>query len=357
MNIVKSSFRWRISSGAAVRVWMDPWLPRPHTFLPITPRNTLAADVTVQTLINPTTNVWDTETIDAVFWPMDRDLILKIPLSKLGCDDLPVWHFSKDGRFSVKSAYCVARDIEEQRAPNTSFNSSKPKWGFLWSSPVPNKIKVFAWKLCKNAIPTSVNLAIRIQGTHFCCPLCQCSREDSDHAMITCPFARQVWCLSNLGWKFISTPDDTFEAKLRQLARIFSKYDFGLFLTTCWMIWWNRNCIFMENRTRDPDQVISHARHYFSAFLSQMNDLTNRTQTTAPCRWSPPPVNVVKINFDGALFVNEGESGIGVVARDSADTCLAWLSRRLPNCFSLELVEAMAAREALSMAHVSIGAV
>ncbi|KAL0401118.1 UNVERIFIED_CONTAM: putative mitochondrial protein [Sesamum latifolium] len=47
MNIVKSGFRWRIGSGAAVRVWSDPWLPRPHTFLPITPRNTLAADATV----------------------------------------------------------------------------------------------------------------------------------------------------------------------------------------------------------------------------------------------------------------------------------------------------------------------
>ncbi|KAL0401117.1 UNVERIFIED_CONTAM: hypothetical protein Slati_4141600 [Sesamum latifolium] len=230
-----------------------------------------------------------------------------IPLSKLGCDDLPVWHFSKDGRFSVKSAYCVARDLEEQRAPNTSFNSSKPKWGFLWSSSVPNKIKVFAWKLCKNAIPTSDNLANRIQ-------------------------------------------DDTFEVKLRRLARIFSKHDFGLFLTTCWMIWWNRNCSLMENRTRDPDQVISHARHYYSAFLSQMSVLTTRTQTTAPYRWSPPPANVVKINFDGALFVNEGESGVGVVARDSAGSCLAWLSRRLPNCLSPELVEAMAAREALSMA-------
>ncbi|KAL0439335.1 UNVERIFIED_CONTAM: hypothetical protein Slati_2416500 [Sesamum latifolium] len=62
------------------------------------------------------------------------------------------------------------------------------------------------------------------------------------------------------------------------------------------------------------------------------------------------PINVVKINFDGALFVNKGESGIGIVARDSAGSCLAWLSHCLPKCLSLELVKAMAAREALSMA-------
>ncbi|KAL0303741.1 UNVERIFIED_CONTAM: hypothetical protein Sradi_6242200 [Sesamum radiatum] len=106
----------------------------------------------------------------------------------------------------------------------------------------------------------------------------------------------------------------------------------------------------MERRTLDPDQVISHARHYYSAFLSQMGDLMARPRTTTHDRWSPPPVNVVKINFDGALFVNEGESGIGVVAHDSAGSCLAWLSHGLPNCLSPELVEAKAAREALSMA-------
>ncbi|KAL0320264.1 UNVERIFIED_CONTAM: hypothetical protein Sradi_5287900 [Sesamum radiatum] len=60
MNIVKSGFRWRVGSGAAIRVWSDPWLPRPHTLLPLTPRNTLNADVKVQTLIDPITKEWDT---------------------------------------------------------------------------------------------------------------------------------------------------------------------------------------------------------------------------------------------------------------------------------------------------------
>ncbi|KAL0320163.1 UNVERIFIED_CONTAM: hypothetical protein Sradi_5277800 [Sesamum radiatum] len=81
-----------------------------------------------------------------------------------------------------------------------------------------------------------------------------------------------------------------------------------------------------------------------------MGDLTARTQTTAPDRWSPPPVNIVKINFGGALFVNKGESGIRIVPHDLAGSCLAWLSRHLPKCLSPELVEAMAAREALSIA-------
>ncbi|KAL0437158.1 UNVERIFIED_CONTAM: hypothetical protein Sradi_0423700 [Sesamum radiatum] len=81
-----------------------------------------------------------------------------------------------------------------------------------------------------------------------------------------------------------------------------------------------------------------------------MDDLTARTRTTTPDRWSAPPLIVIKINFDGALFVNEWESGIGIVARDSAVSCLVWLSRRLPKCLPPELVEAMAAREALSIA-------
>ncbi|KAL0291352.1 UNVERIFIED_CONTAM: hypothetical protein Sangu_2535700 [Sesamum angustifolium] len=129
--------------------------------------------------------------VNGGYFLTDRDLILGKPLSNLGCDDHPMWHHSKDGRFSIKSAYFVARDLDTQRLPSTSLSSSVPSWSFIWSVIVPNKIKVFSWKICTNAIPTSNNLMNIIQGTNAC-PLCQSIHEDIEHAVISYPFARQV---------------------------------------------------------------------------------------------------------------------------------------------------------------------
>ncbi|KAK4397990.1 hypothetical protein Sango_1274500 [Sesamum angolense] len=110
-----------------------------------------------------------------------------------------MWHHSKDGRFLIKSAYFVAGDLDTQRLPSTSLFSSMPSWSFIWSVIVPNKIKVFSWKICTNAIPTSNNLMNIIQGTDACCPLCQSIHEDIEHAVISCPFARQA--LAWLGYR------------------------------------------------------------------------------------------------------------------------------------------------------------
>ena len=33
-------------------------------------------------------------------------------------------------------------------------------------------------------------------------------------------------------------------------------------------------------------------------------------------RWKPPDFGLYKINFDGALFADQGSAGLGVVMRD-----------------------------------------
>ncbi|KAL0387437.1 UNVERIFIED_CONTAM: hypothetical protein Sradi_2625500 [Sesamum radiatum] len=70
----------------------------------------------------------------------------------------------------------------------------------------------------------------------------------------------------------------------------------------------------------------------------------------SPARWSPPGEGVVKLNFDGALFVASSEVGVGVVARDSAGACLWWKFVRKKGSLEPELVEAFEARDAVLLA-------
>ena len=47
-------------------------------------------------------------------------------------------------------------------------------------------------------------------------------------------------------------------------------------------------------------------------------------------KWSPPPSDSFKTNFDGAVFENSNEAGIGGVIRKSNGEIIAALSEKIP---------------------------
>ena len=63
-------------------------------------------------------------------------------------------------------------------------------------------------------------------------------------------------------------------------------------------------------------------------------------------RWRPPNDDEVKINYDGAIFSEEGRAGLGVVCRSSDGVVLASLSEQIPLPATIPQVEALAARRA-----------
>ena len=68
------------------------------------------------------------------------------------------------------------------------------------------------------------------------------------------------------------------------------------------------------------------------------------------CRLKPPRNEFLKINYDGATFLKENKSGIGVVIRDGDGEVIASCSKLLHQAYSSREVEAMAAVTALSLA-------
>jgi hypothetical protein len=70
---------------------------------------------------------------------------VKIPLAIGMMEDFVSWHFSKNGLYSVKSAYQLEWDHQHGRKlrRNNQFgSSSNPVWKILWSLKVPAKIKI-----------------------------------------------------------------------------------------------------------------------------------------------------------------------------------------------------------------------
>ncbi|KAK4407773.1 hypothetical protein Sango_0358300 [Sesamum angolense] len=89
----------------------------------ITPPLGHMSEMKVSDLIDPQTQDWNAQLIRSIFWPVDNDLILGIPLGHLGLEDQIVWHHTKNGIFSVRSAYHLARTLEERPCSSTSMTA------------------------------------------------------------------------------------------------------------------------------------------------------------------------------------------------------------------------------------------
>jgi hypothetical protein len=128
-ELVHQGAVWRIGNGQQVRIWGDQWLPKPSTFSVHSPRMHLPADSKVCDLIDRDTKRWNTSIIENNFLEEERETILNIPLSPFMPNDKLIWRCTKNGEFSVRSAYHLGLDIRTEENPS---NSSKTGDNEVW---------------------------------------------------------------------------------------------------------------------------------------------------------------------------------------------------------------------------------
>ena len=101
----------------------------------------------VSELIDPAMREWDEQLIRDNFWSIDADRILQIPIFHQLTEDFVAWHLTKNGRFSVRSAYYKQWEDTYINGNSTMFgiggSSPHPIWKKLWSLKVPGKVKIF----------------------------------------------------------------------------------------------------------------------------------------------------------------------------------------------------------------------
>ena len=100
--------------------------------------------------------------------------------------DSLAWAFSKDGWFSIKSAYLLARDLNP-------LNSRLNSVSWVWKLEAPPKILFFLWLCLHNSIPTCVILGSRGLSLSPLCPICSEENESIDHLLRRCKTAAELW--------------------------------------------------------------------------------------------------------------------------------------------------------------------
>ncbi|XP_040987716.1 uncharacterized protein LOC121235437 [Juglans microcarpa x Juglans regia] len=127
----------------------------------------------VSSLIDPSTNWWNLTKVRALFNPKIAEVVLRIHPRALGYMDKWMSEHEKSSNFSIKSAYIFFKiHLEHDCGETLNGAIMKKFWNSLWRLRIPHKVKVFAWKACKESLPSKANLINRkldISGQSYFC--------------------------------------------------------------------------------------------------------------------------------------------------------------------------------------------
>lgn len=121
------------------------------------------------------------------------------------------------------------------------------------------------------------------------------------------------------------------------------------FAYLAWSIWNKRNQERLQSTSmpfsRLYQDMCERLREFKFAQEPQPEPI--RSEVT---RWTPPQNSQLKVNYDGAVFNDLQQAGVGVVVRDAAGRVHGALSNRFILPLNVEDVEALACRSAVVFA-------
>ncbi|XP_041004081.1 uncharacterized protein LOC121249435 [Juglans microcarpa x Juglans regia] len=285
--------RWRVGSGENIHIWKDAWIPGHKPLVDeLILREGIDMDETVDIPLDPETKGWRMDHIRALFNPIVVADILKIRLSSNQYEDKWIWTEEKNGVFSVKSAYRLIQDLRSSSEGESLDATDQRK---LWKMQVPKRIQIFAWRACKDILPTLHNLKKKKVDVEDRCCFYKEAPEDVHHALVYCPSFKGLW--------------QNYVPVMQQLP-----LDLDFLAVIILDRGTKRNKMQMEQLLLQPEQVINHSLSMHKTFTDLRVSTTQNANRA--CRWNPPPRDFQKLIVDGAVFLYVRKVGVGVVLRD-----------------------------------------
>ncbi|KAL9691436.1 hypothetical protein QQ045_011859 [Rhodiola kirilowii] len=263
------------------------------------------------------------------------------------------WKLSSTGDYTVRSTYeglkyCSSNYSVEQ-AEQSNKSSLWKFWRKLWSTNIPNKIKIFCWRFFHNGLQDVVNLWRRGVITDRNCKICGVQGQTALHVVADCWWAKALLskfylffphCQAELG----SSADWLWWCTLN-----LSDEDRRKLFIVMWLCWRNRNNVWHDKEGWNISQASIIGKSMLRLSQCRSSD-SSTSEANFSSIWSPPPQGVIKINIDGAWEVNPRRAVLGIVARDHLGVVL-WLKAMhgMKGMCSSE-VEGLAFLQALNLA-------
>ncbi|XP_058783901.1 uncharacterized protein LOC131658647 [Vicia villosa] len=158
------------------------------------------------------------------------------------------WADDTEEDFTVK---LCAHTIRKRDTENMVGNSERKMLNFMWDIKAPSKVKIFAWRLILDRLPTRDQLKKRriLDNDRDCClVLCSGEEESSKHLFESCPITRKIWNRVG-GWigdscKLSIEELSSFFTVAEKIKGVEERLTIGvIWLAVVWNIWMMRNAI------------------------------------------------------------------------------------------------------------------
>ncbi|KAL0016437.1 hypothetical protein SO802_003506 [Lithocarpus litseifolius] len=301
----------------------------------------LPPNATVNSLINHDIGEWKSEIVQANFLPHEAATILSIPLSERTPPDRITWSLTPSGQFSTSSAYkMLVACVSNECAGSSNPTPTRKFWRGIWQLRVP----------CHNALPTMSNLR-RCQITNSAmCAMCKNHEEDKLHAIWSCGEIACVWNSFTWFHQAVTSPPSDFTDLLSRFLQVQDEFNAKIFSITAWLLWNWRNAQHFGRPMHPLGHLCSMAGDLLQEYLAaqELEPITSIPPVMQ--QWQPPALELVKLNFDAAVFSPLNLAGIGVIARDWNGAVLGALSMPISLSQTVNEMEAIACRKAVQFA-------
>jgi hypothetical protein len=266
--------------------------------------------------------------VEKTFLPHDAAHILDIKIPAHSCKDMPAWNYEKSGIFSVRSAYKLAYNLAHtgstSQGNSATRYANRSLWKGVWSAPVPNKVKIFGWRLASNNLATQENNWRRTLETQNIFQICGTDKENSFHATVSCTKAKAIRHKMRKYWNLPREEEyrDTGKDWLLILLSKQRKKEQGQILLLLWRAWHLRNNIIhgdgKESIKHSVEFLLNYARELDqnSSGNDQFTDVVETSRPKTFKTWKKPEPGSIKVNVDASFISSDGQASVGVVARN-----------------------------------------
>ncbi|CAN1807830.1 Putative ribonuclease H protein At1g65750 [Linum perenne] len=346
-NTMLKGSRAVVHNGRDTSFWSTSWIDKGVKLLNFARRELSESELaeSVAEFGNPDGS-WNLPKIQEVLTVEGVELVVRMhaPVEDSG-DDEWAWGCSKDGQFTIKSAYAL---LCEEDGP-----SADALWETIWGWKGPNRIRHFLWLAGQDKLLTNDQRYRRKQADDPLCPLCLNQIETSLHVIRDCEFAKGVWNQAGGFDTDGSLWSSTREVWMLNLLKSARNLEFGVI---CWSLWKSRNArIFSSDNSTAAAvafKALAWSRTVEDAWNREARTQTGRnTRGSVEIAWDPGPPGWTTVNTDGAVNQESGKAAAGGFVRNSNGQCLGAFAMNIGYC-SITRAELRGAIQGLRLAWV-----
>jgi hypothetical protein len=266
-NLLKKGLVWRVRDGKQIKIWKDKWLPTPTSYMIQSPQRVLDHEARVSTLINTDTNWWNIPLIREVFNREEADTICSLALCSGRQEDKQIWVGSKNGLFTARGAYHLAKESEEADDGCCSFTDhTRGLWKLVWGLKVSRVVQHFLWRACNDILPTKEKLHRRGITADALCPICGLEPETIIHILWNCESAKDVWSECCRAIQKYSSIEVGFASLFEIMADKLNAEELQMMVGVARQIWLRRNAVVFGGEFLAPGVLVKQAHDQLAAW-------------------------------------------------------------------------------------------